>query len=322
MLIRNKDSRKNVIKIAVLMGGPSSEHEVSLKTGKMVLKNLNPQKYEAKAVIIHKNGKWPILKKDLKNNFDLAFIAMHGEYGEDGTVQKLLDKIGLKYTGSGAKASKLGMDKEKSLKVLVKNGLLVADFVTNFKKISEIGLPLIVKPNDRGSSVGVSLVNSYQEIIPAVKKALQYSSKIMIQKYIKGREFTCGVLDYGKNTIPLLPTEIIPKHSSFFDYQAKYTTGASREITPPKLPHSKIEVIQKAAVRSHKALGAKGLSRTDFILGKDKKLYVLEVNTLPGLTENSLIPQAARAVGISFSELLNIIVGNALEIVHQPTDRN
>ncbi|MEK9184073.1 MAG: D-alanine--D-alanine ligase [Patescibacteria group bacterium] len=321
MPIGNTNAKKDVIRVAVLMGGPSAEHEVSLKSGKMVLQYLNPQKYDAHPVIIDKKGKWPMSKSDFKKRFDVAFIAMHGEYGEDGGVQKVLEKMGVKYTGSDAKASKLGMDKEKSYKIFIKKGLKVAKFVTNLKKINQIGLPLVIKPVDRGSSIGVSLVNDYQDVTPAIKNALKYSAKIMAQEYIKGREMTCGVIEYGKNTIALLPTEIIPKTSNFFDYNAKYKTGASKEITPPRLSHKQIVNIQKTAIKAHKAIGAKSLSRADFILGKDpasrrasKALYILEVNTLPGMTETSLLPQAAKAVGISFKELLEIIIANALEV--------
>lgn len=293
------------------MGGPSAEHDISLKTGDMVLRNLDKSKYFAGGVLIDKKGKWNISKKELKNNFDIAFLALHGEYGEDGTIQKILEKMRLPYTGSRSKASALGMNKEKSLRLFAKAGLAVADFVTNLKKIHHIGLPLVVKPLDRGSSVGVSIVKSYSELVPAIYAAKKYSSKVMAQKYIKGREFTCGVIDISKNTIPLLPTEIIPSKSAFFDYHAKYTAGASKEITPPRLSHKKIGELQKLALKAHKAIGACGLSRTDFILGKDGKFYVLEINTLPGMTETSLLPQAAQAVGISFPELLDIIIDAA-----------
>ncbi len=312
MDIRNTSAKKNVIRVAVLMGGPSAEHEVSLKSGKMVLRHLDPKKYKARSVVIDKNGKWPISKKALKKRFDVVFLAMHGEYGEDGTVQKILEKAGIKYTGSDSKSSKLGMDKEKSSNLFAKKGLKVAEFVTNLKKINQIGLPLVIKPVNRGSSIGVSLVDSYQAVIPAVKKALKFSSKVMAQKYIKGREMTCGVIDYDNNTIPLLPTEVKPKTSAFFDYRAKYKSGASKEITPPRLPHKQVANIQKAAVKAHKAIGARGLSRTDFILA-GKKLYVLEINTLPGMTQTSLLPQQANAVGIKFPELLDIIIENALQ---------
>lgn len=294
------------------MGGPSSEYQVSLKTGEMVLKNLNPDRYSAQAVVVDKKGRWPVRKKEFKKNFDVVFLAMHGEYGEDGTIQKILEKMRVPYTGSDSKASQLGMNKERSLKLFKKAGLAVPDFVTNVKKMQSIGLPLVIKPLDRGSSVGVSIVKSFGELVPAIKLARNYSSKIMAQKYIKGREYTCGVIDYGKNTIPLPPTEIIPKKSAFFDYTAKYNTGASSEITPARLPQKKIEELQELALKTHKTIRARGLSRTDFIKDQDEKFYVLEINTLPGLTETSLLPQAAKAVGINFPELLDIIIENSL----------
>ena len=299
------------LRVAVLMGGPSAEHEISLKTGEMVLKNLNPEKYEAQPIVIDKEGSWPLDPARFKNSFDVAFLAMHGEYGEDGTVQKILEKMKMPYTGSNSKASHLGMDKEQSLKIFQKKGLAVADFVTDLKKMNKVGLPMVIKPLDRGSSVGISIVHNFSEVVPAVKEARKYSNKVMAQKYIKGREFTCGVINMGKNTVPLLPTEIIPIERAFFDYHAKYTPGSSKEITPPRLSRKKVEELQNLALQAHKAIGARGLSRTDFILGQDGNFYVLEINTLPGMTETSLLPQAAQAVGISFPELLDIIIENA-----------
>ena len=310
----NNQQNNQKLRLAVLMGGPSAEHEVSLKTGEMVLRSLNLEKYAAKAIIIDKNGKWPISKEALKADFDVAFLAMHGEYGEDGTIQKILEKMAMPYTGSDSKASKLGMDKEKSLQLFEKNGLAVADFAVDLQKMHRIGLPMVVKPLDRGSSKGVSIVKSFSEIMPAIQLVKNYSNKVMVQKYVKGREFTCAVIDYDKITVPLLPTEIIPLKSDFFDYDSKYTPGASKEITPPNLPLQKMEGLQQMSLKAHRAIDARGLSRTDFIMGEDGKFYVLEINTLPGMTETSLLPQAAKAVGISFPELLDAIIESALEV--------
>lgn len=305
------------LRIAVLMGGPSAEHEISLKTGEMVLANLDKNKYFAKGIKISKTGHWPISPAKIKQNFDLAFIAMHGEYGEDGTVQKILDDNKIRYTGSGVKASQLGMDKAKSSAKFKKAGLKVPDFSLihvgpkfNFK--IDVRYPVVVKPNDRGSSVGISIVESFRDLLPAIRKASAYSENIMIQKYIKGREFTCGVLEMDGKPKAFLPTEIIPSSGKFFDYNAKYTSGASREITPPNLPGSDIKKIQQIALKAHKAIGARGFSRTDMIFGEDKKFYVLEINTLPGMTETSLLPQAAKAGGISFPKLLDLIIESVL----------
>ncbi len=292
------------LRIAILMGGPSSEYAVSLKTGKMMADNLNKQKYFVKKFLISRKGEWPISLEKLKIDFDLVLIAMHGEYGEDGEVQKILEKAKIKFTGSGSQASYIGMDKILSARAFRKAGLLVPE---NTKKI-----PLVVKPVDRGSSVGVSIVCKQSELAGSLAKARACSRRIMKQRFIEGREFTCGVLEISKKAIALPPTEIIPKKSLFFDFKAKYSVGGSAEITPPNLAVNKIKQLQKIAFKAHKVIGCRGLSRTDMIMDKSGKFYVLEINTLPGMTATSLLPQQARAVGISFPKLMDIIVVAAL----------
>lgn len=315
MMSKVKNENKK-LRVAVLMGGPSAEHDISLKTGAMVLENLDREKYAAKSVQISKTGKWPISPAKIKKEFDLAFIAMHGEYGEDGTVQKILDRYKIRYTGSGAKASALGMDKAKSSPIFKKAGLRIPSFDLihvgkNFKNFKlSVDLPVVVKPNDRGSSVGISVVEKFTDLMLAIAKASEYSPNVMIQKYIKGREFTCGVLNINGKPKPFLPTEIIPR-SRFFDYKAKYEIGGSQEITPPRLFKSEIKKIQQIALKAHKAIGARGFSRTDIIMDEKDKFYVLEINTLPGMTETSLLPQAAKAGGISFPKLLDLIIESA-----------
>jgi len=313
------------IRVGVLMGGPSAEHEVSLKSGEMILRFLNPEKYAAEGIVIDKKGKWPMPLAAFKKRFDLAFIAMHGEYGEDGTLQRILDKCKIPYIGSGAQASEIGMDKAASSRLFKKAGLLVPDFkvVSVGKRIKKYRLsfkfPVVVKPSDRGSSVGVSIVNNSSGLQRALKNAGVYSKNVMIQKYIEGRELTCGVLERGGRLKALPPTEIIPSGSTFFDYNAKYSAGASREITPPNLPAEGIRKIQNIALKAHEAIGARGFSRTDMIIAenpkseiRNPKVYVLEINTLPGMTETSLLPQEAKADGISFPELLDAIIESAL----------
>jgi D-alanine-D-alanine ligase len=300
------------LRIAVLMGGPSAEHEVSLKSGGMVLKNLNREKYEPKPVIISKSGRWPILLSQLKKNFDLAFIIMHGEYGEDGKLQEQLENISMPYTGSDSTASKLGMDKIASALLFKATGLKTPRFVLAKKNAKNpFGYPCIVKPADRGSSVGISVVRSPRDLKKALSKANRVSRRVLIQEYIKGRELTCGVIDYRGRCQALLPTEIIPKSSEFFDYKAKYTPGASMEITPPRLSKAMIARVQQVAALAHGAIAAGGFSRTDMILSRGQ-LYVLEINTIPGMAPTSLLPQAAAAVGLSFSRLLDIMIESAL----------
>ena len=308
----------NKVRVGVLMGGPSAEHEVSLKSGEMILRFLNMEKYAAQGIVIDKKGKWPMPLAAFKKKFDLAFIAMHGEYGEDGTVQKILDKCKIPYTGSGAMASEIGMDKARSSKLFKKAGLRVPDFrVVNAEKNLKnlrfvFKYPVVVKPSDRGSSIGVSIVDDSSGLPQALKAASGHSKNIMIQKYVEGREFTCGVLERFGRLKALPPTEIIPSDGKLFDYNAKYTSGASREITPPNLSAEGIKKIQKIALKAHNVIGAKGFSRTDTIMA-GAKFYVLEINTLPGMTETSLLPQEAKADGVSFSELLDIIIESALQ---------
>ncbi|MDI6734412.1 MAG: D-alanine--D-alanine ligase [Patescibacteria group bacterium] len=314
-------------KVAVLMGGPSTEHEASLKSGKNVLRAINKEKYEPIEIFINREGKWPIEPHEIAKSHDVAFIALHGTYGEDGTVQMLLDELRIPYTGSGAAASALGMNKFLSARLFRTGGLitplsfLVAkkDFEKTPIKFFELvrhylGFPVVVKPNNNGSSVGVSIVRSQDELLAAIEEVFKISREALLQNFIKGREITCGVLDHGfsESAYPFLPTEIIPQVSHFFDYRAKYDPAGSLEITPARLPEPILKEIQKVAVRVHKLVNARGFSRTDMILGEDGEIYVLEINTIPGLTENSLVPKAAEASGIGFCELIDRIIEAAL----------
>lgn len=288
------------------MGGPSAEHEISLQTGAMVYQHLNRDKYQPRTIVIAKNGAWPLTLTELKNNFDVVFIAMHGEYGEDGAVQKILERAKISYTGSDSKASRRGMDKIKSRRLFQQVGLTTP-------KTGRKQWPAVVKPADRGSSVGVSIVGSSRDLAAAIRLAKKYSPRVLTEAYVKGREITCGVIENSRRPTALPPTEIIPKTSAFFDYRAKYTPGASEEITPARLSPSQTRRVRRAALAAHRAIGCSGYSRTDFILGEDDRLYVLEINTLPGLTDTSLIPQAAAAAGISFPRLLDIIIKSATD---------
>ncbi len=308
----------NHLKVAVVCGGLSSEHEVSLKTARMVLQNLDRRKYQPTRVVIGKNGKWKFesgkaigignaIKKLAR--YDFIFIALHGAFGEDGRFQAILEWIGVSYSGSGVLSSAMAMDKNVSNTLYEVAGLNVPRYITMDKnRKNSIRLPVVVKPADGGSSIGVSIVRSKKDLRAGLKKAFEESDRVMIQEYIKGREFTCGVIE-DKNGKPfaLPPTEIIPKTSSFFDYHAKYKVGGSLEITPAQLPKSKIKTLQQMALKAHILLGCNGMSRSDFIL-KGSKFFILETNTIPGMTETSLLPQAAQAAGIDFPSLLDLII--------------
>lgn len=321
---KGKEKRRSV---AVLMGGPSHEHEVSIKSGKNVAKTLDRAKYDVKQIYISKKGEWDHDIKDVAKIADVAFIAMHGEYGEDGTVQALLDAERLRYTGSDAATSALAMNKYLSLRTFQDHGFVVPhSFLVareNWKKEGPalfekarhyVGYPFVVKPNASGSSVAVHIVKSPEEFVKAMDDAFVYSRHVLIQSYVRGREVTCGVLDHGfpESAFALLPTEIVPRASHFFDYTEKYSAEGAHEITPARFPAPVLQHIQRLAVGLHKLLRCRGFSRSDFIVDEHNHVFVLETNTIPGLTEQSLLPKAALAQGISFPELLEFLVEGAL----------
>jgi len=317
------------IKVVVLMGGPSSEYEISLKTGENVVNHLDKNKYEVESLIISKKGEWPVEPLSLKKKFDVAFIAMHGPYGEGGIVQSILEEIDLPYTFSDSLSSALAMNKYLSLQIFryydldIPYSIVVPKLkwqdmpLVVLNQIKHyLGYPVVVKPNDNGSSVATFIVDNEDSIDNAFNEVFSVSRLALIQPYIYGREVTCGVLDYGwpESAYALPPTEIIPKKSKFFDYHSKYSLNLADEITPARFSDPINKLIQKIAVKAHKILGCRGLSRTDMIVAKDKKIYILETNTIPGMTNVSLIPKAAEAAGISFSSLLDRIIQSALRI--------
>ncbi len=308
------------IRVGVIRGGPSSEYEVSLKTGASVLKHLS-NKYDVHDIFISKTGEWhkggmPYKPAEMINNFDVIFNALHGEYGEDGKVQHLLDTIGIPYTGSGYLASALGMNKALSKKIFSDIGIKTphhkiikkdeythADIVDLFKTFP---MPAVVKPVRAGSSSGVSIVHNIAEIEQGLVLAFKYDSEVLVEEYISGREVTCGVIEgfRGEAFYSLLPVEIIHGSASgIFDYEAKYS-GKSKEICPGNFTKDEIKKIQDASVTVHKALGLRHYSRSDFIVHPKRGVYILEVNTLPGLTDESLFPLSLSAVGSSMPEFL------------------
>jgi len=317
---------KNRCRVAVLTGGPSNEHDVSVSTGKMVMQNLNTRRYRATEIRIQQNGRWQFLpnrktyllpkalQELLHRKFDVGFIALHGAFGEDGKIQALLESVGLPYTGSGVTASATAMDKATSNAVFHALGLRVPQYTVLRKDEQapeKIHFPIIIKPLQGGSSVGITIARTQASVQGALRKVFREDSRVMLQQYIRGRELTCGVLEKQGEPFALTPTEIIPRSTNFFDYKAKYQTGGSKEITPPRLSKAWIRQIQAAALAAHRALGCRGMSRTDFILSKNV-LYVLELNTIPGMTATSLLPQEAAHDGFSFSAMLDLIVAAAL----------
>lgn len=327
-----KTDHVNLIKVGVLMGGPSAEHEVSLATGKNVIQYLDKTKYLPIAIKISKKGQWMVdgkaadQKKILKY-CDVFFNALHGAFGEDGTIQAFLSYAGVKYTGSGIAASALAMDKLRSREIFKMAGFNVPktlklrrgeDYQARLNlfvnKVTK--LPVVVKPCSSGSSVGITIVNRMDDLVPAVEGAFGVDRKVLVEEFIRGIEVTCGVLEnYNGQEVGALPvTEIRPApHYDFFNYQAKYKNGGAEEITPAAIDNLLRDKIQETAVRAHNVLGCSGYSRTDMIIKSGSgSLYVLETNTLPGLTNNSLLPKAAKTAGISFPELLDKIIQNSL----------
>lgn len=319
------------IKVAVLRGGPSSEYEVSLKTGAGVLANL-PEHYEGIDVLIDKKGVWhigglPVDPKHLPKRADVAFIAMHGEYGEDGTVQRLLEQLNMPFTGSGSLASALGMNKhlakkafrDHDIKTPVHRVISKKDYNEHTAKElwTTFIQPSVIKPVTAGSSVGVTLAHSLKDVKDGLEKAFAISDKVIIEELIKGREATCGILEgfRDKDHYALMTVEIRPqKHQKFFDFEAKYSSDSGAdEICPGNFSKEETEEIQRMAIAMHRAIGARHYSRSDFIVHPKRGIYALEINTLPGLTPASLLPKEMVAIGSSYGQLLDHLIKLTLD---------
>ena len=296
-------------RIGVLMGGLSEERQISLKTGKAILKALLSRGYTALAVDFGRD----INERLASEKIDLAYLALHGRYGEDGVVQGLLELAGIPYTGSGLLASALAMDKLMSKRIFEHAGLKTAPYLVydrgrgpGFKQIEEkIGLPLVVKPRSQGSAIGVSIVKASALIEGAVSEGLKFGDSLIIEKYIAGKEVTLGMIG-TEVVLPMI--EIIPKGGEFYDFNSKYTPGMSDHLIPPRLPAETIALACEAGIRAYEALSCSGVSRVDLIISKEGEPFVLEVNTIPGMTETSLVPDAARAAGVDFPSLVEYIM--------------
>lgn len=293
--------------IGVLMGGCSSEREISFKSGKAIVAALTEAGCRVKAVEINSTDETALSELLRAEKIDLAFIALHGQFGEDGTLQTLLERLGIPYTGSDAQASRLAMDKVRTQNAVAAQGVRVppyrvlsADNHSHWTAvINELGgLPVVVKPSSEGSSIGVTIVREPEMLAKAVEEAFRFGPEILLDKYIEGQELTCGILD--GQALPLV--EIRPK-KAFFDYEAKYQKGMSEYIVPAEVSAQDTQKIQATALKVNQILGCRDFVRMDFILGKDGREYFLEANTIPGFTATSLLPMAARQAGYSFAEL-------------------
>lgn len=361
------------IRVGVLMGGASSEREISLASGKMIAEHLPRERYEvvmldtlalmagnarlaaalrekAQALLARRGVPELLPERDRElpasfreqirsaagetlpatevlavaggaTHIDVAFLALHGPYGEDGTLQGMLDLLGVPYVGSGTLASALAMDKLMARKVFAAEGIPTprgagverADYALSpeeaLRRLAEL-VPAVVKPSRQGSSIGMSLVPEAAGLPAALEEAFIYDSRVLVEEHVKGTELTVGVI--GNRELTTLPVvEIVPRRA-FFDYRAKYDPSLSEEICPARIPSELESATRELALRAHRALDCRGLSRVDLIHGAGG-LVVLEVNTMPGMTINSLLPKAAAAAGIPFGELLHRLVQLALE---------
>ncbi len=300
-------------KIGVLMGGLSSEREVSLSSGNAILRALIGKGYNAVAIDVGRD----VAERLRKSGIEVAFNGLHGKFGEDGAIQGLLELTGIPYTGSGVLASALGMNKIISRLVFKTHGLLVGPYMVveagKRELLNEapsvIAYPVVVKPCSEGSSVGVSLVYNHEELRPAADLAFRYDREILIEKYISGKEVQVGIL--GDRALGAI--EIVPKERAFYDYEAKYKEGGSDHFFPARIDQDAYQRVLEAGLAAHRALGCRGYSRADFIIDAAGDPYILEVNTLPGMTATSLLPDIARGVGMPFPDLVEEILRLAVE---------
>ncbi|MEC0244237.1 D-alanine--D-alanine ligase [Paenibacillus chitinolyticus] len=299
------------MRIGVIMGGISSEREVSLQTGQEMIRHLDRSRYEVVPIVIDRRA--DLITQAQQAGIDLALLALHGRYGEDGTVQGALETLGIPYTGSGVLASSLCMNKQLSKRLLKTVGVHTPEGLCwqgmddyEPQAVKQLGYPVIVKPNMGGSSIGIQLVHKEKELLTAVQKAGSFDQAILIEPYIKGMELTCSIVD--GEVLPIIGVR--SAHSEWFDYQAKYEPGGAEEKVI-QLPPATRQRVREAALASYRLLQCKVYARVDMILCGDVP-YVLEVNTLPGMTGNSLLPKSSAASGMTFTQLLDRIIASSL----------
>jgi D-alanine-D-alanine ligase len=306
------------IRVAVLFGGKSAEHEVSIRSAKNVVAALDPKKYDVTEIKISKSARW-VPSESLFESIDVVFPVLHGPFGEDGTVQGLLKLANIPFVGPSVLGSAVGMDKDVAKRLLRDAGIPVSKFlvVTKNDPVSfvvakkKLGLPLFIKPANMGSSVGVNKVKSKKEFDDAISKALQYDTKVMIEEFIKGREMECAMLG-NESPVASVVGEIIPHHE-FYSYDAKYIDddGAGIEF-PAKISKTIQKKIQTLAVRTFKTLACEGMSRVDFFLKADGEVLVNEINTIPGFTSISMYPKLWEASGIPPKKLVDTLITLAI----------
>lgn len=304
-------------RIGILMGGPSSERGISLKSGRSVYESLKALDLDVVPIDISSDKAEENADLVRAHDIDCAFLALHGRFGEDGQIQDILQSLGIPYTGSGVSASRLAIDKIASRRILEVYNLAVPGYVVIEKRagcdnlfplLGRLGFPLVIKPAGHGSSIGLSIIDKKEDVRPALELAFQFDDRIIVEEYIHGRELTVGILD--DRALPVI--EIIPKRR-FFDFEAKYRAGMTEYAVPAQLADNIAASAQNTAVQAHKLLGCYGCSRADIILSAENIPYILELNSIPGLTPTSLLPKAAKAAGIEFPRLCLKLIELAYE---------
>jgi D-alanine-D-alanine ligase len=311
------------LRVAVVYGGRSGEHEVSVRSARAVLDGMDPAKYEKIEYFIDKQGKWSPHaigpEPGAHPEIDVVFPVLHGTFGEDGTIQGLFELAGLPYVGAGVLGSSVSMDKEMMKRVCAERMLPIVDYVTvtrekpDLEKICEhLPFPMFVKPANLGSSVGISKVRDARELEAAVALAAQYDRKVIVERGIAGRELECAVLGNDR-PMASLPCEILPSRE-FYDYDDKYLLDRAETKLPADLPAEKTEELRRLAVECYRAVECEGMGRVDFLLeGSTEKLYINEINTIPGFTSISMYPKMWEASGIGFAALIDRLIELALE---------
>ncbi len=357
------------VNLAVIFGGKSGEHEVSLSSARSVMEALDKEKYKIIPIAITKKGNWLLGDKGARymklhedkagkenaisieesqslvtisddergmdkfmegdtggKKIDLVLPILHGPYGEDGRLQGMLDTLGVPYVFSGVLAHAIAMNKSKAKVIASAGGVPTAKEVIikkdeeyNIEKIAdEIKLPVIVKPSELGSSVGINIAKTKQELVDSVKDAFSYGDEVMIEKYIKGREFTVTVMEDKNEIKALAVTEIIPLISEFYDYKAKYEDGGSKHVCPADIPEEDYKKISDYGIKVFEAVGCKGLARADFVWDEDaNEFYFIDLNTIPGMTKTSLAPEAAREAGMEFGDFLDRLIDDILSKINK-----
>ena len=311
------------LRVAVVYGGRSGEHEISIRSAKAILAGMDPAKYEKIEYLIDKQGKWSphAIRPEpgAHPEIDVVFPVLHGTFGEDGTIQGLFELAGLPYVGDGVLGSSVSMDKEMMKRVCAERMLPIVDYVTvtrekpDLEKICEhLPFPMFVKPANLGSSVGISKVRDARELEAAVALAAQYDRKVIVERGIAGRELECAVLGNDR-PMASLPCEILPSRE-FYDYDDKYLLDRAETKLPADLPAEKTEELRRLAVECYRAVECEGMGRVDFLLeGSTEKLYINEINTIPGFTSISMYPKMWEASGIGFAALIDRLIELALE---------